>query len=353
MGFPCIGRMNGGVRNFEACLLPVPGRPRSWPPPLRRSPARRRRLPDGPGWARLPADEFRPLPRGRRDLRPPLLHAGTAAADLRRVRGRGERRELDGVGGDRWRWPVRPPDERALGTLRSSYGHDRVAGRGGDGRTAGPLRPVPGRTGRAARGAGRRAGGTAGVGHRLPGRGGPSQGTDHGDRPVRGRQQRGRDERPGHHGLGRAGVGLAGRGRRDRRRGCGLRGGLPAAASRAASLPYGLPATAGPGAHGPYAPVEPPASAPVRDRRPVHDGVRRGLHGDRLPPDANPVQPAQGIVGSIFLVYLVGTVSASTAGKLVARLGRRGALYLAGGTTTAGCCCPCRTPWRWFCWAWC
>ncbi|RRQ77680.1 MFS transporter [Streptomyces griseofuscus] len=44
----------------------------------------------------------------------------------------------------------------------------------------------------------------------------------------------------------------------------------------------------------------------------------------------------QGIVGSIFLVYLVGTVSASTAGRLVGRLGRRGALYLAGGTTTAG-----------------
>jgi YNFM family putative membrane transporter len=44
----------------------------------------------------------------------------------------------------------------------------------------------------------------------------------------------------------------------------------------------------------------------------------------------------QGIVGSIFLVYLVGTASASTAGRLVGRLGRRGALYLAGGTTTAG-----------------
>src|SRR3954452_19645262 len=35
----------------------------------------------------------------------------------------------------------------------------------------------------------------------------------------------------------------------------------------------------------------------------------------------------QGIVDSIFLVYLVGTVSASTAGRLVGRLGRRGALY--------------------------
>ncbi|MFI9648571.1 MFS transporter [Streptomyces sp. NPDC052040] len=44
----------------------------------------------------------------------------------------------------------------------------------------------------------------------------------------------------------------------------------------------------------------------------------------------------QGIIGSVFLVYLVGTVSASAAGRLVSRLGRRGALYLAGGTTTAG-----------------
>ncbi|MEU0073357.1 MFS transporter [Streptomyces sp. NPDC006332] len=44
----------------------------------------------------------------------------------------------------------------------------------------------------------------------------------------------------------------------------------------------------------------------------------------------------QGIVGSIFLVYLVGTVSASTSGRLVGRLGRRGALYAAGGTTATG-----------------
>ncbi|MHA5052680.1 MFS transporter [Streptomyces sp. SD15] len=49
-----------------------------------------------------------------------------------------------------------------------------------------------------------------------------------------------------------------------------------------------------------------------------------------------PFSLPQGIIGSIFLVYLVGTVSASTAGTLVARLGRRGSLYLAGGTTTAG-----------------
>ncbi|MFC7266237.1 MFS transporter [Streptomyces lutosisoli] len=49
-----------------------------------------------------------------------------------------------------------------------------------------------------------------------------------------------------------------------------------------------------------------------------------------------PFSLPQGIIGSVFLVYLVGTVSASTAGRLVARLGRRGSLYLAGGTTTSG-----------------
>lgn len=44
----------------------------------------------------------------------------------------------------------------------------------------------------------------------------------------------------------------------------------------------------------------------------------------------------QGIVGSVFLVYLVGTLSSAAAGRLVARLGRRGALYLAVSTTAAG-----------------
>ncbi|MEV4968480.1 MULTISPECIES: MFS transporter [Streptomyces] len=44
----------------------------------------------------------------------------------------------------------------------------------------------------------------------------------------------------------------------------------------------------------------------------------------------------QGVVGSIFLVYLVGTASSAAAGRLVARLGRRGALYLAVSTTAAG-----------------
>jgi len=49
-----------------------------------------------------------------------------------------------------------------------------------------------------------------------------------------------------------------------------------------------------------------------------------------------PFSLPQGVVGSIFLVYLVGTVSSAAAGRLVARLGRRGALYLAVSTTTAG-----------------
>ncbi|MFF2327769.1 MULTISPECIES: MFS transporter [unclassified Streptomyces] len=49
-----------------------------------------------------------------------------------------------------------------------------------------------------------------------------------------------------------------------------------------------------------------------------------------------PFNLPQGVVGSIFLVYLVGTVSSAAAGKLVARLGRRGALYLAVSTTAAG-----------------
>ncbi|MGV9311511.1 MFS transporter [Streptomyces sp. NPDC003691] len=43
-----------------------------------------------------------------------------------------------------------------------------------------------------------------------------------------------------------------------------------------------------------------------------------------------------GVVGSVFLVYLVGTVSSGSAGRLVARLGRRGALYLAVVTTASG-----------------
>lgn len=49
-----------------------------------------------------------------------------------------------------------------------------------------------------------------------------------------------------------------------------------------------------------------------------------------------PFSLPQGVVGSIFLVYLVGTVASAAAGRLVGRLGRRGALYLAVGTTASG-----------------
>nr|WP_229924607.1 MFS transporter [Streptomyces sulfonofaciens] len=49
-----------------------------------------------------------------------------------------------------------------------------------------------------------------------------------------------------------------------------------------------------------------------------------------------PFSLPQGVIGSVFLVYLVGTASSAAAGRLVTRLGRRGALYLAAGTTAAG-----------------
>ncbi|MCT4357784.1 MFS transporter [Streptomyces sp. Je 1-79] len=49
-----------------------------------------------------------------------------------------------------------------------------------------------------------------------------------------------------------------------------------------------------------------------------------------------PFSLPQGVIGSIFLVYLVGTASSAAAGRLVGRLGRRGALYLAVSTTAAG-----------------
>ncbi|KUH36645.1 MULTISPECIES: MFS transporter [Streptomyces] len=49
-----------------------------------------------------------------------------------------------------------------------------------------------------------------------------------------------------------------------------------------------------------------------------------------------PFSLPQGVVGSVFLVYLVGTAASAAAGRLVGRMGRRGALYLAVATTAAG-----------------
>ncbi|MET7638114.1 MFS transporter [Streptomyces sp. NPDC005438] len=51
---------------------------------------------------------------------------------------------------------------------------------------------------------------------------------------------------------------------------------------------------------------------------------------------AEPFGLSQGVVGSVFVIYLVGTASSAGAGGLVARLGRRGALYLGIGTASAG-----------------
>ncbi|MCQ4082513.1 MFS transporter [Streptomyces sp. RB6PN25] len=49
-----------------------------------------------------------------------------------------------------------------------------------------------------------------------------------------------------------------------------------------------------------------------------------------------PFHLPEGAVGSIFLVYLVGTASSAAAGKLVAGLGRRGALYCGIAAVAAG-----------------
>ncbi|GAA4663368.1 MFS transporter [Streptomyces chumphonensis] len=51
---------------------------------------------------------------------------------------------------------------------------------------------------------------------------------------------------------------------------------------------------------------------------------------------AEPFGLSQGLVGSVFVIYLVGTGSSAASGGLVKRLGRRGALYLAIGTTAVG-----------------
>ncbi|WP_049578529.1 MFS transporter [Streptomyces sp. SBT349] len=49
-----------------------------------------------------------------------------------------------------------------------------------------------------------------------------------------------------------------------------------------------------------------------------------------------PFNLSAGLAGSVFVVYLVGTGSSSATGPLMDRLGRRGALYVAIGTVSAG-----------------
>ncbi|MBB1257963.1 MFS transporter [Streptomyces alkaliterrae] len=51
---------------------------------------------------------------------------------------------------------------------------------------------------------------------------------------------------------------------------------------------------------------------------------------------AEPFGLSQGLVGSIFVVYLVGTASSAGAGRMVGRFGRRGTLYVAITTTAVG-----------------
>ncbi|MFD7509790.1 MFS transporter [Streptomyces sp. NPDC059853] len=51
---------------------------------------------------------------------------------------------------------------------------------------------------------------------------------------------------------------------------------------------------------------------------------------------AEPFGLSAGLIGSVFVIYLVGTCSSSVTGPMVERLGRRGALYLAITTVTGG-----------------
>ncbi|KOV37487.1 membrane protein [Streptomyces sp. XY431] len=51
---------------------------------------------------------------------------------------------------------------------------------------------------------------------------------------------------------------------------------------------------------------------------------------------AAPFHLPESAAASIFVVYLVGTATSAAAGRLAGRLGRRGALYVAIGTTTLG-----------------
>uniref|UniRef100_UPI0015EFA2D3 MFS transporter n=1 Tax=Streptomyces albidus (ex Kaewkla and Franco 2022) TaxID=722709 RepID=UPI0015EFA2D3 len=51
---------------------------------------------------------------------------------------------------------------------------------------------------------------------------------------------------------------------------------------------------------------------------------------------AEPFGLSQGLVGSVFVIYLVGAATSATAGKLNARLGRRGMLYVGTGAASAG-----------------
>jgi YNFM family putative membrane transporter len=51
---------------------------------------------------------------------------------------------------------------------------------------------------------------------------------------------------------------------------------------------------------------------------------------------AEPFHLSQGLVGSVFVIYLVGTVSSSAAGRLTLRLGRRGTQYASALTAALG-----------------
>ena len=82
-------------------------------------------------------------------------------------------------------------------------------------------------------------------------------------------------------------------------------------------------------AHGHRPPRQPAAPSPVRHRPALHGGFGAvyTVLGYRLTEE--PFNLSQTAIGLFFLVYLVGTAASAGSGVLLARLGRRGALYVA------------------------
>ncbi len=294
--------------SFEACLPPVPGVHhrgrhllRHRPPPPPSTPVSPRRA----GYRRI---SFAFLA-GAGDLRAPTPHRPSAR--LHGLRGQRERGELDGVRGDGARAVVLP-----MSALSERFGRRTlmttslaVAVTVG---LLGPLRPVDRRAGRAAAAQGAALAGLLGSRDGLSGGGGPPQGPDHGDRPLRGGQRR-RDERPGPP----AWVAQE------------WHGGSPSPRSGSSRWPARSPSGT-PCAEALHARLAAAAVLALTVRDHLANPLLRRLYaigalfmmvfggvytviGYRL--TEAPFSLPQGIIGSIFLVYLVGTVSASTAGQ--------------------------------------
>lgn len=158
--------------------------------------------------------------------------------------------------------------------------------------------------------------GLAGLRDGVPGRGGTAEGAGRGDRAVRGKQQHRRHERPHPDRLDRPALGLARGARRGRPAGRGLRGGLPLHDPPGTELHPGDAQPEGAGEDRRRAPrrsAAAPASYAIGALFMTVFGAVYTVIGYRLV--EAPFNLPQGVVGSIFLVYLVGTVSSAAAGS--------------------------------------